>query len=117
MLVLAGSPLVNISSKPLASQTAEELPPGRGEGKVDQDHVDQLDRNLSTDDLLHEELRRYYPVPKNLEEVEEQALTFHVVSNMVFHLCVLEYDFGTKDYFSARCVREAVKNYSADSFR
>ena len=91
MLVLAGSPLVNSSSKPLvhqASQTAEELPPGRGEGKVDQDHVDQLDRNLSTDDLLHEELRRYYPVPKNLEEVEEQALTFHVVSNMVFDLCI-----------------------------
>ena len=89
MLVLAGSPLVNTSSKPLAhqaSQTAEELPPDRGEGKVEQDHVVQLDRDLSTDDLLHEELRRYYPVPKNLEEVEEQALTFHVVSSMVFDL-------------------------------
>ena len=79
MLVLAGSPLVNTSSKPLAhkaSQTGEELPSDRGEGNK----VDQLDRDLSTDDLLHEELRRYYPVPKNLEEVEEQALTFHVVS-------------------------------------
>ena len=105
MLVLAGSPLVNTSSKPLAhqaSQTAEELPPDRGEGKVDQDHVDQLDRNLSTDDLLHEELRRYYPVPKNLEEVEKQALTFHVVSNMVFDLCISQVDFGTQNYFSAR---------------
>ena len=105
MLVLAGSPLVNTSSKPLAhqaSQTAEELPPDRGEGKVDQDHVDQLDRDLSTDDLLHEELRRYYPVPKNLEEVEEQALTFHVVSNWVFDLCISQVDFGTQNYFSAR---------------
>ena len=86
MLVLAESPLVNTSSQPLAhqaSQTTEVLPPDRGEGKVEQDHVDKLDRNLSTDDLLHEELRRYYPVPKNFEEVEEQALTFHVVSNMV----------------------------------
>ena len=106
MLVLAGSPLVNTSSKPLAhkaSQTGEELPSDRGEGnKVDQDHVDQLDRNLSTDDLLHEELRRYYPVPKNLEEVEEQALTFHVVSNWVFDLCISQVDFGTQNYFSAR---------------
>ena len=99
MLVLAGSPLVNTSSQPLAhqaAQTAEVLPPDRG------DHVDQLDRNLSTDDLLHEELRRYYPVPKNFEEVEEQALTFHVVSNMVFDLCISQDDFGTQNYFSAR---------------
>ena len=106
MLVLAESPLVNTSSKPLAhqaAQTAEELPPDRGEGKVEQDHVaDQLDRNLSTDDLLHEELRRYYPVPKNLEEVEEQALTFHVVSNIVFDLCISQDDFGTQNHFSAR---------------
>ena len=29
---------------------------------------------------MHEELRRHYPVPKNLDEVEKQALTFHVVS-------------------------------------
>ena len=28
---------------------------------------------------MHEELRRHYPVPKNLDEVEKQALTFHVV--------------------------------------
>ena len=28
---------------------------------------------------MHEELRRHYPVPKNLNEVEKQALTFHVV--------------------------------------
>ena len=106
MLVLAGSPLVNTSSKTLAhqaSQTAEELPADRGEGnKVDQDHVDQLDRDLSTDDLLHEELRRYYPVPKNLEEVEKQALTFHVVRNWVFDLCISQVDFGTQNYFSAR---------------
>ena len=34
---------------------------------------------LSEDDFLHEELRRHYPVPKNLNEVEKQALTFHVV--------------------------------------
>ena len=105
MLVLAGSPLVNTSSKPLAhqaSQTAEDLPPDRGEGKVDQDHVDQLDRDLSTDDLLHEELRRYYPVAKNLEEVEKQALTFHVVRNWVFDLCISQVDFGTQNYFSAR---------------
>ena len=105
MLVLAGSPLVNTSSQPLAhqaAQTAEVLPPDRGEDKVEQDHVDQLDRNLSTDDLLHEELRRYYPVPKNLEMVEEQALTFHVVSNMVFDCCISQDDFGTQNYFSAR---------------
>ena len=106
MLVLAGSPLVNTSSKPLAhqaSQTAEELPPARGEGnKVDQDHVDLLDKDVSTDDLLHEELRRYYPVPKNLEEVEKQALTFHVVRNWVFDLCISQVDFGTQNYFSAR---------------
>ena len=34
---------------------------------------------LSEDDLMHEELRRHYPVPKSLNEVEKQALTFHVV--------------------------------------
>ena len=34
---------------------------------------------LSEDDLMHEELRRHYPVSKNLNEVEKQALTFHVV--------------------------------------
>ena len=73
--------------------------PDRGEGKVEQDHVVQLDRDLSTDDLLHEELRRYYPVPKNLEEVGEQALTFHVVSNMVFDLCISQVDFGTQITF------------------
>jgi len=40
-------------------------------------HAPQI--QLSEDDLMHEELRRHYPVPKSFNEVEKQALTFHVV--------------------------------------
>ena len=68
MLVLAKSSLVNAStdSHPSSQSVGSQAP-------------EKSKTGLSEDDLLHEELRRHYPVPKNLDEVEKQALTFHVV--------------------------------------
>ena len=41
-----------------------------------------------TFDEMHEEMRQYYPVPKDLGEVQEKALTFHVVGPTPFILFI-----------------------------
>ena len=82
MLILAESHLVNNSSTgrqpsstgPLSSAHQS---PERGPERLQA--PEKSKNQLSEDDLMHEELRRHYPVPKNLDEVENQALTFHVV--------------------------------------
>ena len=82
MLILAESDLVNNSSTgrqpsstgPLSAHQSSERGPERLQAP------EKSETRLSEDDLMHEELRRHYPVPKNLDEVEKQALTFHVVS-------------------------------------
>ena len=81
MLVLAESHLVNnsftgrqpSSTGPLSAHQSSETGPERLQAP------EKSESRLSEDDLMHEELRRHYPVPKNLNEVEKQALTFHVV--------------------------------------
>ena len=82
MLILTESHLVNNSSTgrqpsstvPLSAHQSSERGPERLQAP------EKSETRLSEDDLMHEELRRHYPVPKNLDEVEKQALTFHVVS-------------------------------------
>ena len=83
MLMLAESQLVNTSSttssgrKPSSTDLSSSQSSERGS---DSQHAfEKSDTGLSEDDLMHVELRRHYPVPKNLKEVEKQALTFHVV--------------------------------------
>jgi len=67
MLMLAESQLVNNSSTTSSGR------------KLSSTDLSSSQSSLSEDDLMHVELRRHYPVPKNLKEVEKQALTFHVV--------------------------------------
>ena len=71
MLVLAQSSLVNASTTATGRHSSSQ--------SVGSQAPEKSKTGLSEDDLLHEELRRHYPVPKNLDEVEKQALTFHVV--------------------------------------
>ena len=82
MLILAESHLVNTSSTATGRQpmSTDLLSSQSTEGGPDNKHAsEKSDTRLSDDDLMHVELRRHYPVPKNLKEVENQALTFHVV--------------------------------------
>jgi len=82
MLMLAESHIVNTSStatgrQPMSTGLLSHQSTERG---PDRQHTsEKSDTRLSEDDLMHVELRRHYPVPKNLVEVEKQALTFHVV--------------------------------------
>merc|ERR1712241_1638405 len=71
MLVMAQSSLVNDSTTATDRHSSSQ--------SVGSQAPEKRKTGLSEDDLLHEELRRHYPVPKNLNEVEKQALTFHVV--------------------------------------